>query len=89
MDTQPHEVTLLLARVRSEDKESEDRLYNRQNHWLPGAKLVNEVYLRLAGAKLSLRDRAQISLLRLEPCAGNSLIMPAVSRKYICCYSSA
>lgn len=30
----------------------------RPHHTLQGTELVNEVYLRLAGAKLSLRDRA-------------------------------
>ncbi|MBL8175791.1 MAG: RNA polymerase subunit sigma-70 [Bryobacterales bacterium] len=30
----------------------------RPDHTLQGTELVNEVYLRLAGAKLSLRDRA-------------------------------
>lgn len=75
METQPGDITLLLDRVRSGDKEAENRLYEivmpqlrrlahnllsreRPGHTLQGTELVNEVYLRLTGAKLSLRDRA-------------------------------
>jgi RNA polymerase sigma-70 factor, ECF subfamily len=68
------EVTALLERIRSGDRDAENRLYEivmphlrklaqhllnreRPNHTLRGTELVNEVYLRLAGADLSLRDR--------------------------------
>jgi RNA polymerase sigma factor (TIGR02999 family) len=56
------EVTVLLERVRAGDKDAENRLYEivmpQLRHTLQGTELVHEVYLRLAGTKLSLRDRA-------------------------------
>ena len=75
MEAKPHEITALLERVRSGDRDAENRLYEivmphlrrlaqhllggeRPNHTLQGTELVNQVYLRLAGANLSLRDRS-------------------------------
>jgi RNA polymerase sigma factor (TIGR02999 family) len=75
MEPTAHEVTVLLERVNSGDREAENRLYEivmphlrrlaqhllsgeRPDHTLQGTELVNRMYVRLAGAELSLRDRA-------------------------------
>ncbi len=75
MEPNAHEVTVLLERVNSGDREAENRLYEivmphlrrlaqhllsgeRPDHTLQGTELVNRMYVRLAGAELSLRDRA-------------------------------
>lgn len=75
MEAKPHEITALLERVRTGDRDAENRLYEivmphlrrlaqhllggeRRNHTLQGTELVNQVYIRMAGANLSLRDRA-------------------------------
>ena len=74
MQPDTHEVTLLLERMATGDREAENRLYEivmpelrrlaqymmkgeRPNHTLQGTELVNRMYLRLTGSKLSLRNR--------------------------------
>ena len=75
MDPQTDEVTALLERVHSGDRDAENRLFevvlphlrrlaqhllnqDRPNHTLQGTDLVNQMYVRLAGKQLSLRNRA-------------------------------
>lgn len=75
MEARPHEVTALLERLGTGDREAESQLFElvmpelrrlaqhllngeRRHHTLQGTELVNQVYLRLAGAELSLRNRA-------------------------------
>ena len=74
MQPDTDEVTLLLERMATGDREAENRLYEivmpelrrlaqymmkgeRPNHTLQGTELVNRMYLRLTGSKLSLRNR--------------------------------
>lgn len=69
-----NDITLLLERIQSGDKDAESRLYEivmpelrrlakhfmlkeRAGHTLQATELVNQMYVRLSGSQLSLRNR--------------------------------